>query len=337
MFPIAFATDPPTLITALLAAAVPTALYSLVLWWLDRYEKEPLRLILIAFFWGAIPAIVLAVLCEIVLSVPIERSPLGPNAGLWSLAPIVEEFFKAMALAGLLIWARNEIDGALDGIVYGALIGFGFSMTENALYFLYYGDVGALFWIRSVFFGLNHAFFTSVVGLAIGAVRYKHEPITQTAAMIGGLALAILFHAIHNYLSITFQLTGLFFSWLVQSMGVVVVLTVAMLAWRNERRWMEDELGDEVRAGVISAEDYANVTSSVGRTRHQTQALMKGGITHYLHVRRLHHLITELAFCKSKVRLADQTQDCNETEQLRRQIIDLRALLEQDSVALGEY
>ena len=53
----------------------------------------------------------------------------------------------------------------------GALIGFGFSMTENLLFFLYYGDLDRALWIRGVFFGLNHAFFTSLVGLALGAAR----------------------------------------------------------------------------------------------------------------------------------------------------------------------
>lgn len=313
---------------ALLAAAIPTAIYSLLIWWLDRYEKEPLQLILAAFFWGAIPAIALAVLFEVVLALPVEQSPLGPNAANWGIAPVVEEVLKALALAGLFIWARGEFDGPLDGIVYGALIGFGFSMTENALYFISYGDVSGLFWVRGVLFGLNHAFFTSIVGMAIGAVRFRHGVVAQVLAMLGGLTLAILFHATHNYLTTAFQAAGLVYSWLVQSTGVLAILLIAVLAWRHELRWMQDELGDEVRAGIITAADYHEITSSTGRARRQIQALMIGGLPRVRQVRHLHHMITELAFCKSKQRLADRYQDCDQADRLRAEIVALRHTLE---------
>lgn len=316
------------IVNAVLAAAVPTLIYSLIIWWLDRYEKEPLPLILAAFFWGAVPAIALAVVFEFVLAVPIERSPLGPGAASWGLAPLVEEVLKALALAGLFLWARSEFDGALDGIVYGALIGFGFSMTENTLYFISYGDVGGLFWVRSVLFGLNHAFFTSLVGLAFGAVRYHKNPLMLWMAVLAGLTLAVMFHAAHNYLTTAFQAAGFVYSWFVQASGVLVVLAIAVLAWRNELRWLRDELGEEVRAGTISARDYETVTSSVGRARRETSALLTGSWTRFRHVRQLHHLITELAFCKSKQRLADAYQDCSEIDRLRRAIIGLRESLE---------
>src|SRR5262245_30980549 len=164
-----------SVVIAFLAAAIPTAIYSLLLWWLDRYEKEPLSLIMIAFLWGALPAIALALLFELILAAPLEHSPIGPGATQWALAPLVEEPIKALALIGLFLFARHEFDGPLDGIVYGALVGFGFSMTENLLFFLQHGALDGALWIRGVLFGLNHAFFTCLVGLALGAARYERS------------------------------------------------------------------------------------------------------------------------------------------------------------------
>lgn len=317
------------LVRAILAAVIPTLIYSLIIWWLDRYEKEPLPLILAAFFWGAVPAIALALLVEFVFAMPVEQSPLGPGSASWGLAPVVEEVLKALALGGLFLWAQDEFDGMLDGIVYGALIGFGFSMTENALYFIRYEDVGGLFWMRSVFFGLNHAFFTSLVGLAFGAVRFRKSPLMLWMAVLAGLTLATMFHAAHNYLTTVFESTGLVYSWLVQASGVLVVLAIAVLAWRHELSWLRDELGDEVGTGVISAQDYAAVSSSTGRLRRESSALFTGGIVRFWRVRRLHYLITELAFCKSKQRLADPLQDCAQIDQLRRAVVDLRESLKE--------
>jgi RsiW-degrading membrane proteinase PrsW (M82 family) len=317
-----------TTLTAILAAAIPTAIYSMLIWWLDRYEKEPLWLIAVAFFWGSLPAIGLALLFEIVLSAPLASSPIGPGVTSWGLAPLVEEPVKALALIGLFVFARGEFDGALDGIVYGALVGFGFSMTENVIYFVrYVPDLSGLFWLRGVFFGLNHAFFTSLVGLALGSVRYQRRRWVGTAALSGGLALAILFHALHNF-AVRYEFAGLFFSWLVQSGGVLVVLAVAALAWRNERRWIEEELGDEVRAGVITAGDYAEIASSSQRVRSQLHALLMGGWGRYRQVRRLHQLATELAFCKSQLRYADRYRTCDERDQLRSELTRLRAALD---------
>ncbi|HEU5100815.1 MAG TPA: PrsW family intramembrane metalloprotease [Roseiflexaceae bacterium] len=325
-----------TAFIAILAATIPTIIYGTLVWWLDRYEKEPAWLIAAAFLWGSLPAIALAVLFELGLQIPLVRSPLAPDLAAWGLAPLVEEPIKALALVGLFLWARREFDGPLDGIVYGSLVGFGFSMTENLLYFLRYSDeISALFWLRGVFFGLNHALFSSMVGLALGAVRYRRSrPATQLVFSLG-LALAILFHALHNYAT-RYQFTGLFFSWLVQSSGVLVVLAIAVLAWRNERRWIEQELGDEVRAGVISAADYAEIASPARRVRRQIRTLLTGGWARYRQTRRLHQLATELAFCKSQLRLDDRFRTCDERDQLRGELTALRALIERDEQVWGE-
>jgi RsiW-degrading membrane proteinase PrsW (M82 family) len=321
-----------TVLTAIVAAAIPTAIYSMLLWWLDRYEKEPLSLIAAAFLWGALPAIFLALVFELVLSVPLARSPLGADAATWGLAPLVEEPVKGLALIGLFLFARREFDGPLDGIVYGALVGFGFSMTENMLYFIGYASkLGVLFWVRGVLFGLNHAFFTSMTGLALGAVRYERARLLNALALCGGLALAIMFHALHNFV-VRYELAGLFLSWMIQSGGVIVVLAVAVLAWRNERRWMEQELGDEVRAGVLTASDYGEVMSSLKRVRSQLQALITGGWARYRKVRRLHQWATELAFRKSQLRIADRYHTSDECDRLRQEIVVLRAGLNGEEI-----
>jgi protease PrsW len=321
-----------TMLTAILAAAIPTAIYSTLIWWLDRYEKEPFWLIAVAFCWGSLPAIGLALVFEVVLAAPLAQSPIGPGVTAWGLAPLVEEPVKALALIGLFLFVRREFDGPLDGIVYGSLVGFGFSMTENMLYFIRYApDLGALFWVRGVLFGLNHAFFTSMVGLALGAVRYQPSRWARLVALGAGLTLAILFHALHNF-AVRYQFAGLFFAWLVQSGGVVVVLAVAVLAWRNERRWIEEELGDEVRTGIISAEDYAEIASPGQRVRRQLRALTTSGWARYRQIRRLHHLATELAFCKSQLRYADRHHTCDDRDRLRSELRQLRLTLQQEEV-----
>ena len=62
-------------IISLLAATVPTLLYALLFYWADRYEREPLWLVTVAFLWGALPAIVISLIGEVLIGVPFITVP----------------------------------------------------------------------------------------------------------------------------------------------------------------------------------------------------------------------------------------------------------------------
>jgi hypothetical protein len=115
-----------------------------------------------------------------------------------------------------------------------------------------------------------------------------------------------------------------------------VVLAIAVLAWRHERRWIEQELGDEVRAGVLSAADYAEIASPARRVRRQVHSLLASGWAGYSRTRRLHHLATELAFCKSQLRLDDRFRTCEERDRLRGELAALRATIEREDPVWSE-
>ena len=83
-------------------------------------------------------------------------------------------------LLGVLAIARDEFDSVLDGLVYGALVGVGFAMTENILYFgeAYLtgdlGNFGTLVLARAVLGGLGHPAYTAVTGAAFGWSRGRY-------------------------------------------------------------------------------------------------------------------------------------------------------------------
>jgi RsiW-degrading membrane proteinase PrsW (M82 family) len=128
------------LVLSVLVTLIPSLIAMAILWWLDRYEKEPLWLLGVAFFWGAVPTIALSLIAQIVVDVPLADafggSSLYPLASLSLIAPLTEETFKALILLALFVLYRQEFDGVMDGIVYGALIGFGFSVVETVFYLM---------------------------------------------------------------------------------------------------------------------------------------------------------------------------------------------------------
>lgn len=315
-------------IVPLVAAFMPTLLYTLTLWWLDRYEKEPLHLLIVTFVWGAFPALVLAVIAELAFD-GIAQNVFGPGAEATIVAPIVEEVLKALVLVGLFMFARREFNGVLDGIIYGALVGFGFAMSENVLYFMAYSDQLVGVWLlRSVIFGFNHAFFTSIVGIALGLVRYESRRWAGYVAVPMALWLAILLHALHNS-SAQLGVLGMCLAWIVNSGGILIVLATIVLSQRHELHWISSELDEEVTLNVITLAQFERVLKPPLRSRAEAQVLMTHGWRGFRRLRRFHHLLTELAFVKHQLRQRDRFCCYEDVLALRRQIQAMQHTLEE--------
>ncbi len=50
-------------------------------------------------------------------------------------APLVEELAKGIALILFFFWKKDEFDNVVDGVIYAAMVGLGFAMTENVSYY----------------------------------------------------------------------------------------------------------------------------------------------------------------------------------------------------------
>ena len=198
-----------SVLVALLGAIIPTVFYVLFLWWLDRYEKEPVWLLALAFAWGAVPAAFLSIVAEVAFDASITlvagESLLADLASVSVSAPLVEESAKGVALIALVLLFRREFDNVLDGIIYGAMIGFGFALTENIFaYFLPILSSEGLgpgltnIFMRTVVFGFNHAFWTATTGAAMGYARLSPQPLRRLFLPIAGWAAAVFLHGVHN-------------------------------------------------------------------------------------------------------------------------------------------
>ena len=57
---------------SVLATLVPSLITIVILWWLDRYEKEPIWLLSVIFLWGAVPTIILSLIFQILFDIPLS-------------------------------------------------------------------------------------------------------------------------------------------------------------------------------------------------------------------------------------------------------------------------
>ena len=187
----------------LLAALVPAACYAALIVLVDRRPQPP-AVFLTMLLWGAVVAAPLSA----TLNGVAQHWLVSATAAAWVspllAAPAIEELVKAAGfLALLLIW-RNQFTGVLDGIVYGALIGIGFTVTENIDYFmlaaLQGGEPGLArsVYLCAVLEGLNHASFAAFTGAGVGYAWTARSMRGRIGAPLTGLSAAILQHALWN-------------------------------------------------------------------------------------------------------------------------------------------
>lgn len=315
---IASVPNPIALTLATIAAIIPATAYSLMVLLLDRFESEPWYTLLGAFLWGAVVAVVFSVTFGLLTGGVVFVTWGEEAASLFGLvigAPVFEESTKGAALLVLLLAFRHELDSILDGIIYGALVGLGFAMTENILYFgSFFLDAGLGelifgFFIRAGIGGFAHALFTACTGAGIGWARSRYgQGGWRFVAPFAGLALAMLLHgawngsaAIASYLDIgaggSLLLLGfLFFGLIVPPF--FAVLFIAFQSWRKQLHILRSQLVDEVQQGTISPQEYGMLTNPGLRRRAHWSALFSRGVRAWIRQHRLSRLTSQLAFQK---------------------------------------
>jgi RsiW-degrading membrane proteinase PrsW (M82 family) len=316
------------LLGAAAAGIIPMLIYPLFLYWMDHYEKEPLHLLVGVFLWGFVPAAILSLIAQLLFGAPLmlfdETGTLANTLSAIVAAPVSEEFFKGLAvLAVYLIW-RREFDGVFDGIIYGGLVGFGFAAIENVLYFLD-ADISVVL-LRTIIFGLNHAFFTSLTGIGFGFARHSPKWWVRLFAPVLGLLAAISAHMLHNA-AVTFSEGApalCFLAILADWGGVLFVFVIMVMALRRERTWILTQLAEEVSNGVLPESHVIVAGSITQRALSRLTAFFTGGPASWWRLGRYYRAMTELAYRKhARSRTGDQGATQEQIEAARTRMVAL--------------
>lgn len=350
-------------LAALTIPLVPVLGVSLLVSFIDRYEREPWLLLLAAFFWGAIIAIPLVLLIERALNATLLAQIGGvdlagglTHAAMQALsAGITEELLKGAGLLLLLVALRDEFDNVTDGIVYGLLIGAGFAMVENFIYFALSSNEELRFLLlgRIALGWLSHSTFTALIGAGFGYARETADRRRRWRAPLIGLFAAITLHALFDFVAFAAhfvvtqeivqpqQVRLLALGALLVSYGPLfaaqaVVLRIAFASLEREAAIVRTYLAPEVLAGVVMPDEYLLVQDARLRSRAEWRFLLEYGIRTYLTARALHQTLTGLAFRHWHVDMGDpaKTGERQPEEMYRARIARLRrSLLRQTYMA----
>jgi RsiW-degrading membrane proteinase PrsW (M82 family) len=175
----------------------PVAFWLLYFYLKDRFEPEPLRWVLKVFILGmlvVLPVVVIETIAEVVT---------GPFLLVTVVAPTVEELGK-FAVVYIWVFHDTEFSEPMDGIIYAVTAALGFASLENLLYITQYARISLSMGItvgvlRAILSVPGHALYSSIWGYALGVAKFR-QGIRRNEIILAGLALAILLHALFNFL-----------------------------------------------------------------------------------------------------------------------------------------
>jgi RsiW-degrading membrane proteinase PrsW (M82 family) len=321
---------------ALALSLAVAVIYMAVLRVLDLNEREPLWALLLMMLLGFTGAGILRLAASPAL---VELTVL-PGA-------VAEEATKFAAVLlgviGLTVAGRmrgwSELNGIMDGIVYGAAVGFGFAAGEmflrdlaNAGSDLFPTPFMTMLWTNALS-GLVHGVFGALIGMGVAAGMHATTPALRTLWPVAGFGLGVAANLAHRVLAYGDALGGtsaLYRTWAALLLPLLLVIAVAVRALGWEQRAILEQLQDE--GGAVTPEDVALLRSHARRQGLYWGFVLRGDLTRAATLRSLHIRQVQLALAKRRAGQARQERQrerlLRETASLRAAVLDHRRRLE---------
>ena len=323
-------------VLSLIAGLLPMILYAWLLYYLDRYEKEPLKLLIGVFIWGAVVAAGAAFVINSLTGFGVlllTKSEFTTQLAVSTLvAPLVEETLKGAAVLVVYLLFKPEFDSPLDGIVYAGIAALGFAATENIWYIHQLGYVQnglrglvEITIVRVFLVGWQHPFYTSFTGLGLALSRQSKEGLWRWLFPFIGWSFAVAFHTLHNlFASFASSTPGVILNLAWDWTGYLGLLVLILLLIQREQKWMKEYLAPVRDEGLIGPAQYQIACSAWRQGFVILESLGKGNVRQ---VRRFYQACGDLMHKKrQQLRHSDEPRTGSEIQHLR---AELRSLAEQ--------
>ena len=197
-------------IANLLLLAIPLAIAPGVgivffIYFRDKYEKEPFRMLRNCFLFGLL-SIVPAILIELGMG----RLGLNENQGwlmtmvyAFGVVGVAEEMSKFFFLR-VYAFPKKDFNEPFDGIVYSIMISMGFATLENLMYVAFEGVGTAV--LRMFTAVPLHAVCAIFMGYFVGKAKFARYPLWN---MILGCGIAVFIHGLYDFFLFQQEMTQL--------------------------------------------------------------------------------------------------------------------------------
>ena len=212
----------------LLALALAPAFVIMIFIYIkDKYEKEPIKLLLKNFGLGATASIIITLILGLILKIifptadPLSISQQFLKA--FIIVALVEEFSKYL-IVRYYAQRNKEFDEPFDGIVYAVMVSMGFAALENVMYVFQFGMSNGI--VRAFTAVPAHATFGIIMGYYMGKAKFAATKKDEIKLNLTGLFAATAFHGTYDFFLFINFIPGI-------SIGAFVSLIIGVVMARK--------------------------------------------------------------------------------------------------------
>ncbi len=181
-------------------AITPSIALALIIYFTDRYDKEPLYLLVRLFAIGAFSILPVLFIEKILDNFNIWT---GNGFAIYTsfiVAGFTEEWMKRWVVLKFA-YSHKAFNEKLDGIVYAVMVSLGFATVENVLYVVFrFAHMPTIGFQRAIFSVPAHMLFAITMGYYISLAKYAANDRLKKHYMRLSLFIPILLHGIYNYI-----------------------------------------------------------------------------------------------------------------------------------------
>lgn len=207
-------------------AITPGIAIALGIYLSDRYDREPLSLLMKTFIFGAI-SVIPAIFTERLLSAfNIFSGILGIAYIAFIIAGFTEEYFKRLVVLRFAYNNKN-FDEKLDGIVYSLFSSMGFATVENIIYVVYrfsYNPYIGLY--RGILSVPAHGLFAVAMGYYLSLAKFSTDEIEKRSYIHKSLYVPMFLHGLFDFIIMAD----------IPILGAIFVPYLIYLWWNNQAK-----------------------------------------------------------------------------------------------------
>lgn len=207
-------------------AITPALIFLFAIYLTDRSDREPTKLLLLTFLFGALAVIPSIIVEEVLVRFNIFSGVLKAAYNAFIVAAMTEEYFKRLVILKLP-FRTSYFNEKLDGIVYGVFAHLGFATVENIIYVVFtYTNNPFIGLYRGVFSVPAHGVFGITMGYYLSLSRFDTDKKRKAANLRKSFIVPMLLHGVFDFILMADipELTMLF------------VPYVIFIWWLNERK-----------------------------------------------------------------------------------------------------
>ncbi|ABK61358.1 PrsW family intramembrane metalloprotease [Clostridium novyi] len=181
-------------------AVIPGVLLAILIYLVDRYDKEPIDVLIKVIILGSISVIPTIVIEKFLTSLNYFSGLLKVAFNAFIVAGLTEEFFKREVVLKS-VFNKEVFNEKLDGIIYCSFSALGFATVENIMYVVF--DVSSSYYVglyRAIFSVPAHLLFGVTMGYYMSLSKFSSDRVLKGKFLKKSLLIPVLFHGIFDFI-----------------------------------------------------------------------------------------------------------------------------------------